>query len=259
MLKIASWNVNSLKVRLSQVIDWLDEHQPDVLALQETKTQDQHFPLADIEGTGYQAIYSGQKTYNGVALLTRHPVSQVMTDFPNFNDPQRRILAATYGDVRIWNVYVPNGATVDSEKYAYKLAWLEQLHQILAEELKHYAQLIIVGDFNIAPQDCDVYDPASWEGHVLISPKERAALQKLHALGLQDTFRLFEQAEKSFSWWDYRANSFRRNLGARIDLILASDSLIRHCQSSFIDKQPRSLTKPSDHAPVVATFDIHNS
>ncbi len=257
MLKIASWNVNSLKVRLPQVIDWLNEHQPDVLALQEIKTQDQNFPLADIQAAGYHAAYAGQKTYNGVALLTRQPVNHVVTDFSNFDDPQRRILAATYGEVRIWNVYVPNGAMVDSEKYAYKLNWLEQLRQTLIAELKIYSQLIVLGDFNIAPQDADVYDPPSWAGKILVSPKERAALQALQNLGLQDTFRLFEQTEKSFSWWDYRVNSFKRNLGVRIDLILANKALISTCQSSFIDKQPRSLPKPSDHTPVVATFDIN--
>jgi exodeoxyribonuclease-3 len=250
MFKIASWNVNSLRVRLPQVLDWLKTNQPDILALQETKITDNQFPLKEIEASGYQVLFSGQKTYNGVALLSRVKASNVIKDLPSLDDPQKRILAATYDKLRIVNVYVPNGAFVDSEKYHYKLNWLEHLHNYLYQCKNPY--LIVLGDFNIAPDDRDVNNPPAWEGGVLVSQSERTALQDLLALGLQDTFRLFEQAPDIFSCWDYRAGAFRRNHGSRIDLILASTAL--KCNSSIIDINPRRLERPSDHTPVVATF-----
>jgi exodeoxyribonuclease-3 len=253
MLKIASWNVNSLRVRLPQVLDWLKTNQPDILALQEIKMTNEQFPLQEIEAAGYHALFSGQKTYNGVALLSRMKASEVISDLPNLNDPQRRILAATYYDkLRVVNVYVPNGAIVDSDKYYYKLNWLKHLHNYLRQ--CDYTQLIVLGDFNIAPDDRDVNNPPAWEGEVLVSQPERAALHDLLALGLRDTFRLFEQPANIFSCWDYRAGAFRRNHGSRIDLILASTTL--NCSSSVIDINPRRLVRPSDHTPVVARFNL---
>lgn len=255
-MKIASWNVNSLRVRLPHVLDWLEAMQPDLLGLQETKTIDADFPVDDIRAAGYEVIYSGQKTYNGVAILSKQPGTDIVTDLPGLDDPQRRVLAATYGDLRFINLYVPNGSEVGSEKYAYKLDWLEKLHTFLAAELKKYKKLVMVGDFNIAPEDADVHDPEEWKGSVLVSEPERAALQRLLDLGLVDTFRLFDQEEKLFSWWDYRAAGFRRNRGLRIDLILASKAMQAACTLSAIDKEPRKLERPSDHAPVIANFDL---
>jgi exodeoxyribonuclease-3 len=257
-MKIASWNVNSLKVRLPQVLDWLESARPDVLGLQETKTIDENFPREEIEAAGYQVIFSGQKTYNGVAIISREQASadDIVTDLPGLDDPQRRVLCATYNDVRFINLYVPNGAEVGSEKFVYKLEWLNKLGRYLKTQLKKYPQLVVVGDFNIAPEDRDVYDPKGWEGSVLVSPQERDAFQALLDLGLVDTFRQFEQEEKIYSWWDYRAAAFRRNMGLRIDHILASKELGKHCTASYVDKQPRRNERPSDHAPVVAEFDI---
>lgn len=255
MLKIATWNVNSLTVRLPQLVDWLQQQQPDIMALQETKTPDEKFPYQEIRAVGYHVLFAGQKTYNGVALLSRLPGTEVITDLPELSDPQRRVLGATYENLRILNLYVPNGATVGSDKYDYKLNWLKHLHNYVKDSLARYPRLMVLGDFNIAPTDQDVYDPARWVGEVLVSPPERAALQGLLSLGLHDTFRLFEQAIDSFTWWDYRAAAFRRNHGVRIDLILASTTLTAGCTTCVIDKQPRCLERPSDHAPVVATFD----
>lgn len=257
-IKIASWNVNSLRVRLPQVLDWLRSEQPDLLALQETKTTDDQFPEVDIEAAGYKAIFSGQKTYNGVAILSRlqQPASDVVTDIPDLEDPQRRVLFATYGDIRLANLYVPNGASVGSDKYQYKLAWLDKLLAYTKQQLGQHKYLVMVGDFNIAPDDRDVHDPQAWADSVLVSPPEREAFEKLLALGLKDTFRLFEQEEQSFSWWDYRAAAFRRNMGLRIDHILASQALSENCLGSFIDKAPRRLERPSDHAPAVAEFEL---
>lgn len=254
MLKIASWNVNSLRVRLPHVLDWLAQQQPDILALQETKLTDKQFPVEAIQDVGYQALFAGQKTYNGVALLskTSAQTQDIITDFPHFTDPQRRILGATYGDMRVLNLYVPNGSELGSEKYDYKLNWLAALQTYLRESLPRYPRTIVLGDFNIAPTDADVHDPAKWADSILVSPPERAALQALLDLGLHDTFRQFAQPEATFSWWDYRAAGFRRNHGLRIDLILASDALAPHCQSCTIDVEPRRLERPSDHAPVVA-------
>ena len=255
-MKIATWNVNSLNVRLPQVLDWLRDRQPDILALQETKLTDPDFPILDIANVGYQAVLSGQKTYNGVAILSRQPASEIVTDLPGLDDPQRRVLGATVGKVRVLNLYVPNGQTVGSDKYAYKLAWLDKLAAWLETELSRHARLVALGDFNIAPEDRDVHDPAAWAGHVLCSEPERAAFRRLLDLGLQDTFRLFEQAEPSFSWWDYRAAAFRRNLGLRIDHILASPALATTCTACQVDKAPRRLERPSDHAPVIAEFNL---
>lgn len=254
MIKLASWNVNSLRVRLPHVLDWLANEKPDLLALQETKTTDDNFPLDDIRAAGYDAIYSGQKTYNGVAILSRmqHTPVDIVTDIPGLKDPQRRVLAATYGDLRFIDLYVPNGSEVGSEKFDYKLNWLKKLTSWLKNQLAEYPKLVVVGDFNIAPEDTDVHDPEEWAGSVLCSEPERTALQKLLKLGLHDSFRLFEQEEKSFSWWDYRAAAFRRNRGLRIDHLLISDALKDSCTASYIDKEPRKLDRPSDHAPVVA-------
>ena len=253
-MKIATWNVNSLRVRLPHVLQWLDAAQPDILALQETKTVDEQFPLAALQDAGYQAVFAGQKTYNGVAILSKTVATDVVTDIPDLSDPQRRILAATIAGVRIINLYVVNGAEVGSDKYAYKLDWLAKVTAWLQTEMARYAQVVVLGDFNIAPEDRDVHNPNAWQGQVLCSEPERTALQAMQALGLQDTFRLFEQADKSFSWWDYRGGGFRRNHGLRIDLILVSDQLAAQCQSCVIDREPRTCEKPSDHTPVLAEF-----
>ncbi|WML92414.1 exodeoxyribonuclease III [Thiothrix lacustris] len=253
-MKIATWNVNSLRVRLPHVLQWLAAAQPDVLAIQETKTVDEQFPVAELEAAGYSAVFAGQKTYNGVAILSKSPATEVVTDIPGLDDPQRRILAATLDGVRVVNLYVVNGAEVGSDKYAYKLDWLAKVTAWLQQQAAAYPKLVVLGDFNIAPQDRDVHDPVAWGEGILCSPSERAALQTIQALGLQDTFRLFEQAEKSFSWWDYRAGGFRRNHGLRIDLILASQALVAVCQSCVIEREPRTWEKPSDHTPVVAVF-----
>lgn len=253
-MKVATWNVNSLKVRLPHVLEWLDAHGADVLVLQEIKQVTEVFPADELKAAGYESIASGQKTYNGVAVLARDLPVDPITDFPGFEDPQRRILAATIGDVRVINIYIPNGSEVGSEKYAYKLSWLEALHGFLEDELAKHEKLVVMGDFNIAPADADVYDPEKWGEAILCSPKERAALQGLLGLGLTDVFRNFEQPEKAYSWWDYRAAGFRRNAGLRIDLILTSDALTRTCTTSYVDKEPRGWERPSDHAPVVAEF-----
>ena len=253
-LKIATWNVNSLGVRLPHLLDWLASEQPDIVALQETKTVDEKFPVGAIEAAGYRAACSGQKTYNGVALLSRMPVTDVITDLPDLADPQRRILAATIGDVRVLNLYVPNGQSVDSDKYAYKLDWLDKVTAYIKQQLAGYPNFVVLGDFNIAPEERDVHDPQAWEGQVLFSAPERAAFRRLLDTGLCDTFRLFEQDAKLFSWWDYRMLAFRRNHGLRIDHILASPALCKACSACRIDKPTRALERPSDHAPVVAEF-----
>jgi exodeoxyribonuclease-3 len=253
-MKIATWNVNSLNVRLPQVLEWLALAQPDMLALQETKLPDDKFPLAEIKAAGYQALFAGQKTYNGVAILSKKPGADMVTDIPGLDDPQRRVLAATYAEVRVINLYVPNGESIVSDKYQYKLGWLDKLIAFVAAELKRYPKLVLLGDFNIAPDERDVYDPLVWEGKVLFSAPERAAFQRLLATGLCDTFRLFDPGEKQFSWWDYRMAAFRRNLGLRIDHIVASKALCASCRSCVIDKAPRKNERPSDHTPVVAEF-----
>jgi exodeoxyribonuclease-3 len=252
--KIATWNVNSLKVRLPHVLDWLLANQPDVLALQETKMLDENFPAEILKVAGYHTAFSGQKTYNGVAILSREAGTEKLTDLPAFTDPQRRILALTVGNIRVLDLYVPNGESIVSDKYQYKLNWLTQLHAFIKEELIRHPQLIVLGDFNIAFEDADVHNPAEWAGNVLFSEPERTALKGLVELGLADCFRLHEQPEQSFSWWDYRMNSFKRNRGLRIDHILASMPLASRCVSCYIDKGPRAQERPSDHAPVVAEF-----
>ena len=253
-MRIATWNVNSLKVRLEQLLRFAGSASPDVLALQETKLTDDRFPLAEIEAAGYRAVFAGQKTYNGVALLARGELHDVATELPGAPDPQRRWLAATFSGVRIIDVYVPNGESVGSEKYAYKLGWMERMREAIAVELMRHPQLVVLGDFNVAPEDRDVHDPKEWEGQVLCSEPEREALRRILAVGLQDVFRRFEQPEKEFSWWDYRMNAFRRKRGLRIDLILASDALAARCTACRIDKEPRRDQRPSDHTPVIADF-----
>jgi exodeoxyribonuclease-3 len=253
-MKIASWNVNSLRVRLPQVLDWIQQHQPDILAIQETKMVDESFPKNEIESAGYSVSYSGQKTYNGVAVLSKQIGQDMVTDIPGLEDPQRRILEVTIGDTRVLNLYVVNGSEVDSEKYRYKLYWLEKVTQYIREQIQHFPNYVVLGDFNIAPDDRDVYEPELWHEKILCSTPEREALNKIFDLGLRDTFRLFTQKEGSYSWWDYRTAGFRRNAGLRIDLILASESLSQRCLSSEIDKEPRGWKRPSDHAPVNATF-----
>ena len=255
-MKIATWNVNSLKVRLPHVIEWLGAHEPDVLVLQEIKQVTEAFPLEALQAAGYDGLASGQKTYNGVAVISKRPATDPVTDFPGFDDPQRRILATTINGVRVINLYVPNGSEVGSEKYEYKLGWLAALKQFLKAELENHEKLVVLGDFNIAPADEDVYDAEKWGDAILCSPKERAALAELLDLGLTDVFRRFEQPEKSFSWWDYRAAGFRRNAGLRIDLILTSEAMTDSCSRSYIDKEPRGWERPSDHTPVVAEFDL---
>jgi exodeoxyribonuclease-3 len=255
-VKIATWNVNSLNVRLQHVLEWLDAVRPDVLALQEIKQVTEAFPADSFSEAGYHGVANGQKTYNGVAVLSRGESSDHVLDFPGFEDPQRRILAATIDDVRVVNLYVPNGSEVGSEKYEYKLGWLRALAGFLEVEMKIHKRLVVLGDFNIAPDDRDVYDPVKWGDGILCSPKERAALKALIDLGLSDVFRRFEQPESTFSWWDYRFAGFRRNAGLRIDLILASEALADACEASYIDREPRSWERPSDHTPVVAEFAV---
>ena len=255
-MKLATWNVNSLKVRLPQLLDWLPTAQPDVVCLQETKLADDAFPKAEIEAAGWQVAFSGQKTYNGVAILSRSPLADVQAGIPGFADEQKRVLAATIADTRVICVYIPNGQSVDSDKYQYKLRWLDTLIAWLRDELARHPRLALLGDYNIAPEDRDVHDPAAWAGNVLVSEPERARFRALEALGLKDAFRLFAQPEKSFSWWDYRAAAFRRNLGLRIDHILLSPPLAEKCTSCSIDKAPRKLERPSDHTPVIAEIDL---
>jgi len=253
---LATWNVNSLRVRMPHLTEWLAANPVDAIALQETKLPDTDFPAADLQALGWHSAFSGQRTYNGVAILSREPATEVVAGIPGFDDEQRRVLAVSMGGLRVIDVYVPNGQTVGSDKFEYKLRWFAALREYVAAELTRHPHLVVLGDFNVAPEDRDVHDPKAWEGSVHVSPPERAALQALLGAGLADCFRLFEQAEKSFSWWDYRMMAFRRNAGLRIDLILASNALARKCGACHIDKAPRKLERPSDHTPVVATFDI---
>lgn len=254
MIKVATWNVNSLNVRLPHLLEWLRSAQPDLVGLQEIKLVTEKFPLEEIRAAGYDAIVHGQKTYNGVAILSRppHTASDMHTQLPGMeSDPQSRLIAATYNGVRFINVYIPNGAEVGSDKYTYKLKWLDAFVSYLRGELQRFTKMIVVGDFNIAPEDRDVHDPKAWEGSVLVSPPEREYFQQMLALGLKDSFRLFEQPADSYSWWDYRAAAFVRNHGLRIDHILMSPALAQQCTSCTIDITPRKLERPSDHAPVV--------
>ena len=250
-MKLATWNVNSLNVRLPHVLDWLRDNPVDVLCLQETKQEDVKFPYEALKEAGYEAIHIGQKTYNGVAIISRHPLSDVQRNIPNFEDDQQRVIAATINGIRVVCAYIPNGQAVDSDKYQYKMRWLKALTDWLKTELVAHPKLVLLGDYNIAPEDRDCHDPEAWLGQILVSPAEREAFQTLINLGLHDSFRLFEQDEKSFSWWDYRMMGFRRNFGMRIDHILVSDALKATCLAATIDKAPRKLERPSDHTPVI--------
>ena len=250
-MKVATWNVNSLRVRMPHLLEWLAANTPDVVCLQETKCEDATFPAAELSAAGYCSVHHGQRTYNGVAILSRRQAGRVCRGIPEFADPQSRVIASDIDDVRVVSVYVPNGQSVGSDKYAYKLRWFDALATWLEAELTTHPKLIVTGDFNVAPEDRDVHDPAAWAGQVLASEPERAALQRLIALGFSDAFRLFEQPEKSFSWWDYRMGAFRRNMGLRIDHVLLSPALAGACRACSIDVSPRKLERPSDHAPVV--------
>jgi exodeoxyribonuclease III len=255
-MKVATWNVNSLRVRLPHLIDWLAVHAPDVMCLQETKCEDASFPAAELAAAGYCSIHNGQRTYNGVAILSRHEGSTACKGIPGFADEQSRVIASDFAGVRIVSVYVPNGQAVGSDKYAYKLRWFEALEAWLAAELAAHPLLAVLGDFNVAPEDRDVHDPPAWEGGVLVSAAERVALARLTGRGFVDAFRRFEQPEKSFTWWDYRMGAFRRNMGLRIDHALLSPQLARVCTACAIDVAPRRLERPSDHAPLVCELDL---
>ncbi len=255
-MKIASWNVNSLKVRLPHVLDWLERQSPDVLGLQETKLTDDKFPVEAFAEAGYEVTFSGQPTYNGVALISKAAQGDPVSAIPDFEDVQKRAIAATVKDVRVINLYVVNGQEVGSEKFEYKLSWLDAVTRWVEAERRRYDKLVVMGDFNIAPDDRDVYDPQAWHEKILCSTPEREALKGLLDLGLHDSFRLFDQPEAVYSWWDYRAAMFRRGLGLRIDLVLCSSALKACCTTSYIDKEPRRLERPSDHAPAVAEFEL---
>ena len=249
-MRIATWNVNSLAVRLPHLLDWLKTQSPDVICLQETKLVDEKFPHEALAEAGYQLHWFGQRTYNGVALLSKTPAIDVVKNIPGHVDEQARVITGTVGDIRIIGAYIPNGQAVGSEKFAYKMGWLHALRNWIATELQRYPKLVLVGDFNIAPEDRDVYDPVAWSGQVLCSPEERAHFKGLVELGLHDSFRLFEQPPKSWSWWDYRMLAFRKNQGLRIDHVMVSDALKPLVTACTIDKAPRKLERPSDHAPV---------
>jgi len=253
-LKIATWNVNSLRVRLPHVLAWLAKVQPDVLSLQETKVTDANFPLAEIQAAGYRAVFSGQNAYNGVAVLSKNSGHDVVLSLPGLDCEQKRVLAITIGNVRIVNLYIPNGQSLASAKFVYKMSWLHALKDFLAQEVKEHPHVLVMGDFNIAPTDEDIYNPLAWEGEVLCSPAERDLFNELLALGFKDCFRLQAQPKNSFSWWDYRMDAFSQNKGLRIDHILATHALAESCIRCGIDKAPRGLDRPSDHTPVFADF-----
>ena len=254
-MKIASWNVNSLKVRLQHVLQWLEQEQPDVLALQETKTEDPQFPMDAFTDAGWQVVFSGQKTYNGVAIIAKSEPTDVVTDIPDLDDPQRRIIAATVDEVRVINLYVVNGESPESEKFSYKMHWLEKVTAFIESQINDYGDVVVLGDFNIAPDDRDVHDPLRWKEKILCTTEERNCLNNILDLGLQDTFRLMHDDADHFSWWDYRTNGFARGLGLRIDLVLATDELSETLAAAWIDKEPRTWERPSDHTPVIAEFD----
>ncbi len=254
-MKLATWNVNSLKVRLPQVLQWLADNPIDVLCLQETKTVDEKFPQAEIEAAGYHVVFTGQKTYNGVAILSKQAMTDIVKNNPLFDDEQQRIIAATIEGVRVVCAYIPNGQSPESDKYQYKMRWLAGLQTWLDAERHKYPLLALLGDYNIAPEDRDVHDPAAWVGQILVSAPERAAFTNLIGLDLVDAFRLFEQPDKLYSWWDYRQLAFRRNMGMRIDHILLSKPLAARCTACVIDKIPRKWEQPSDHTPVIATIE----
>jgi exodeoxyribonuclease III len=260
VVNLASWNVNSLKVRLPHLLQWLETNPVDLLGLQELKLTDENFPVQALDEAGYGAVYAGQKTYNGVAILYKKssmpaPVD-VQVNLPSYPDEQKRVIAATFGDLRFVSAYVVNGSEVGSDKFEYKKAWLDALIKDCEQWLSQYPKLALVGDYNIAPDDRDVHDPKAWKDQVLCSDEERSRWQALLGLGLVDSFRLFEQAEKTFSWWDYRMLGFQKNKGLRIDHVLLSNALVPGCTASVIDRAPRKWEKPSDHAPAVATVHI---
>jgi exodeoxyribonuclease-3 len=255
-LKLATWNINSLNVRLAHVLDWLGKHEPDVLCLQETKLEDTKFPAEALREAGYHALFSGQKTYNGVAILSRQPAENAATGIPGWADDQKRVLSATVSGVRVVCAYVPNGEKIGSAKFDYKMKWLESFRLWLKDEMQRHPRLAVAGDYNIAPEARDVHDPALWEDKIHFTPPEREALHALLGIGLADSFRLFEQPERSYTWWDYRMMSFRRKMGLRIDHILLSPELAKLCRSCTIDTEPRKLERPSDHAPVIADLDV---
>ena len=253
-MKLATWNVNSLAVRLPQLLDWLAANPVDAVVLQETKLTDPKFPQAAIEAAGYAVQFHGQKTYNGVALLSRGAPLDVVKNIPGLDDEQARVIAGTVNGIRTIGAYFPNGQAPDSDKFVYKMRWLQALQDWVRNELAQHSQLVLMGDFNIAPDDRDVFDPIGWEGQIHCTPQERAHFKALIGLGLVDAFRLFEQPPKSWSWWDYRNLAFRKNQGLRIDIILVSEALRTKVQACAIDKLPRKNERPSDHAPVVLTL-----
>lgn len=254
--RLATWNVNSLKVRLPHLLDWLASAQPDVMCLQETKVEDANFPVLEVQAAGYQAVYSGQRSYNGVAILARSALTEVAHGMFGFEDEHKRVIAANVGELRVIGVYAPNGQAPGTDKYAYKLRWYEALASWLAQELRKHPRLAVLGDFNVAPEDRDVHNPKRWEGQIHVSPPERAAFRLVVDAGFPDAFRLFEQPEKLFTWWDYRLAAFQRNWGLRIDHILLSAELAARCVACSIDSEPRKRERPSDHAPVVADLDL---
>jgi exodeoxyribonuclease-3 len=253
-MRLASWNVNSLNVRMPRLMDWLAVTRPDILCLQETKLEDGKFPRHELEDAGYAAHFIGQRTYNGVALLVRDgigPVTGVVTSLPGFDDEQKRVIAATVGGIRVIDFYVPNGQSVASDKYRYKLDWCSAATAFLRDELQRHGTLVVAGDFNIAPEDRDVHDPDLWRGQVMCSEPERAVFREWLGLALKDSFRLFAQPDKTFSWWDYRQLAFPKNHGLRIDHVLLSSDLTARCTECRIDRNMRKGERPSDHAPVI--------
>ena len=250
-MKLATWNVNSLSVRLPQLLAWLAEHPVDAIVLQETKLTDDKFPHAELDAAGYRAQWFGQRTYNGVALLSRSEITDVVRNIPGHDDEQARVIAGTTGGVRVIGAYFPNGQAPDSDKFVYKLRWIEALREWLRAELAAHPRLVLMGDFNIAPEDRDVHDPVAWAGQIHCTPEEREHFRQLVGIGLCDAFRLFEQPPKSWSWWDYRNLAFRKNQGLRIDHILVSEALRARVSACSIDKAPRKNERPSDHAPVI--------
>lgn len=255
-MKIASWNVNSLRVRLQHTLDWLNDNQPDLFCLQELKLPDSDFPTEAIAEIGYHSAFTGQKAYNGVAILSKEPLESVVTNMPNLQDPQRRFIKADYQGITIINVYVPNGQALDSDKFIYKRHWLQHLQQALRAYLRANSKVVLVGDFNITPSDLDVYDPVQWRGKIHCSDIERLMLQNLMSEGLFDSYRKFHADGDHFSWWDFRGDGYSRNEGLRIDLILSSSDLLDRAQSCDIDEAPRKLERPSDHTPVVISYDL---
>jgi len=253
-MKIASWNVNSLNVRMPHLLEWLKTSAPDVVALQETKLEDLRFPQEAIAEAGYSSVFYGQKTYNGVAILARAPlaITEVQAGIPGFEDDHRRVLAATVGGIRVVDLYVVNGKAVGDPKYEHKLRWMAAVRDWLAEEIQRHPRMVVLGDFNVAPDDRDVHDPKRWHEKILCSTPERAALKAIMDLGLHDSFRLFTDEGGHFSWWDYRLMAFRRGWGLRIDLVLVSEALRAACSAAGIEREPRSWERPSDHTPVWA-------